>query len=511
VHLLAASHGSTKVTRKTSNQTSNEPVISVSSSSGISNKSQSGIQPECEGEILSLRQGAEQEKFPIQSIAYSDDGGDPKDYGSSKHSRKEKSRGKIPERPARKSASNFPRAKQNATLHPNLTDEKHYKLRVKEFIAESNGYPYEERISKIIRVEDHHANERERLFLYCITENDQNPRYLSLQRSCMLNESLVLSYLYVNELTNHSECKKLGIDKRICNLIEMLDLDKESETNEQYPNRMLNGSIESTAAGEIQIDSSTADKTASATSTEPVITHSDASVPSAFTSKPQMRKKVNLAQFDPSNLIYDPNAVEIREAPPRDQRKQVASYRAPGQGTSHQVPRGHRILTSQDVDKLREIEEYEKKLANDNYAAYTNYSGTKDREIPKEFEVRRAAVSSDEDERTDEQRKYHAEIFQGARPARRNDSTTRSTSGEIKKRQREKSDGNAKSSITYKQNTWVRLLPKIQFSINSSPSKATGLSPYYIEKGRHSVTNLDRDNILRHGDSTDPDIEEFVA
>ena len=66
-------------------------------------------------------------------------------------------------------------------------------------------------------------------------------------------------------------------------------------------------------------------------------------------------------------------------------------------------------------------------------------------------------------------------------------------------------------SITYRQNTWVKLLPKIQFSINSSPSKATGLSPYYIEKGRHAVTNLDRDNILRRGDSTDPDIEEFVA
>jgi hypothetical protein len=53
-----------------------------------------------------------------------------------------------------------------------------------------------------------------------------------------------------------------------------------------------------------------------------------------------------------------------------------------GQATSHQIPRGHRILTSQDVDKLREIEEYEKKVAKDNYAAYTNYSGTKDREIP---------------------------------------------------------------------------------------------------------------------------------
>jgi transposase InsO family protein len=66
-------------------------------------------------------------------------------------------------------------------------------------------------------------------------------------------------------------------------------------------------------------------------------------------------------------------------------------------------------------------------------------------------------------------------------------------------------------SITYRQNNWVKLLPKIQFSINSTPSKATGLSPFYVEKGRHAVTNLDRDNILRRGDSTDPDIDEFVA
>ena len=42
-------------------------------------------------------------------------------------------------------------------------------------------------------------------------------------------------------------------------------------------------------------------------------------------------------------------------------------------------------------------------------------------------------------------------------------------------------------------------------------SLATDLSPYYIERGRHVVTNLDRDNILRRGDSTDLDIEEFVA
>jgi hypothetical protein len=44
------------------------------------------------GNVLSTREEAEEEKLPI--IAHSDECGDPKDYGSSKHNRKEKSRGK---------------------------------------------------------------------------------------------------------------------------------------------------------------------------------------------------------------------------------------------------------------------------------------------------------------------------------------------------------------------------------------------------------------------------------
>jgi hypothetical protein len=69
-------------------------------------------------------------------------------------------------------------------------------------------------------------------------------------------------------------------------------------------------------------------------------------------------------------------------------------------------------------------------------------------EDDREFEIRRAAEPSDEKEPTDEEQKYHKKIFQPARPAFRNDSTTRSTSGEIKKRQREKSAGNAESNKT---------------------------------------------------------------
>jgi hypothetical protein len=40
----------------------------------------------------------------------------------------------------------------------------------------------------------------------------------------MLNESLVLSYLHVNQLTSHPEYRELGIDIRVKEFIEMLDL-----------------------------------------------------------------------------------------------------------------------------------------------------------------------------------------------------------------------------------------------------------------------------------------------
>jgi hypothetical protein len=60
--------------------------------------------------------------------------------------------------------------------------------------------------------------------------------------------------------------------------------------------------------------------------------------------------------------------------------------------------------------------------------------------------------------------------------------------------------------------TTERMIAFVEEAMRMSiTSQATGLSPYYIEKGRHVVTNLDRDNILRQGDSTDPDIDEFVA
>ena len=444
VHLLAASHGTLTSNTKVN---SSKEVHEDPSKTGIQRKYHSGMPVQLNNaeNVLSTREKSEEEKLPI--IAHSDDCGDPKDYGSSKRNRKEKSRAKNPERPAQIPASNFPRAKQNATLHPNLTEEKHYNSRVKDIIAEGkvppHGYPFEERISKIIRVEDHHANERERLFLYCITENDENPRYLSLQKSCTLNESLVLSYLYVNNLTIHPECKKLGIDEKIRTFIKMLDLDGNSKPNEQYQRSYHeNGSRpdnSKAAAGEIQIE---VEPTATnGISIKPTDTQ-DNSAPSAFTSHTQMSRKVDIPMI--CKHTYDSDAVERQEAPPKDQRKQVASHRIPGRGSSQQPARNFRMATSPHVEEQRAIAAHKQEEAEANYAAFTNYSGTLDRQIP----IARKVEAPDEEERSVEKKEHHRKKFRPARPVVRRDSCTRQNSAEIKQQKRERSDDTTGSKET---------------------------------------------------------------
>jgi hypothetical protein len=111
-----------------------------------------------------------------------------KSYNSSKFQKKEKSRGKL-QRQEKEPVSKFPRAKKNATLHPNLTEEKHYNARTKELIAEGRltayNSPYEQKVCKIVRIENHHENERERIFLYSLTGDSANPHYLSLSKATL--------------------------------------------------------------------------------------------------------------------------------------------------------------------------------------------------------------------------------------------------------------------------------------------------------------------------------------
>ena len=79
---------------------------------------------------------------------------------------------------------------------------------------------------------------------------------------------------------------------------------------------------------------------------------------------------------------YDSDAVERQEAPPKDQRKQVASHRIPGRGSSQQPARNFRMATSPHVEEQRAIEAHIEEEAEANYAASTGYSGTLDRQIP---------------------------------------------------------------------------------------------------------------------------------
>jgi hypothetical protein len=67
------------------------------------------------------------------------DSGNMKGYNTSKFEKKEKSGEKLPKRQDSAPTSKFPRAKKNATLHPNLRDQKHYNARTKELIAVRKG------------------------------------------------------------------------------------------------------------------------------------------------------------------------------------------------------------------------------------------------------------------------------------------------------------------------------------------------------------------------------------
>jgi hypothetical protein len=66
--------------------------------------------------------------------------------------------------------------------------------------------------------------------MYCVTGDSANPHYLSLSKAIALNESLILSYLYANKLTEHPEVRKLGIDAKIREFIENLGLEPSPKT-----------------------------------------------------------------------------------------------------------------------------------------------------------------------------------------------------------------------------------------------------------------------------------------
>ena len=48
-----------------------------------------------------------------------------------------------------------------------------------------------------------------------------------------------------------------------------------------------------------------------------------------------------------------------------------------------------------------------------------------------------------------------------------------------------------RTGVNYKQNNWVELLPTVEFAINNSASSAHGLTPFYVEEGRHPLLPAD--------------------
>jgi hypothetical protein len=303
--------------------------------------------------------------------------------------------------------------------------------------------PYEEKLSKIVRIESHHQNERSRLFLYCITGDSKNPHYLSLQKAVSLNESLVYSYLYVNQLTLHPEVQHLGIDKKISKLIENLDLDEDKSFNasEQYqPSQPL----ESAHALDTHMDTQTLGETRS---------HSAEQNPSDHTA---MKGAMNLAQLPPGAITFDNDAVELRRAP---KGKQVAKQFKAGFAGSIAIPRGQRatghraMMTSPQVEMMRAIEQKKREEGADDDTAYRAginaarttgdaawFAATIEadrRDIP----MARVAVTADasssdsgSEHATEEDRKRWKKNFRPARPRADTTQTTRDTTAGIREK-----------------------------------------------------------------------------
>eukprot|EP01050_Picozoa_sp_SAG11_P005762 SAG11_NODE_418_length_9653_cov_2.465564_5_plen_139_part_00 len=69
-------------------------------------------------------------------------------------------------------------------------------------------------------------------------------------------------------------------------------------------------------------------------------------------------------------------------------------------------------------------------------------------------------------------------------------------------------------SISYKQDNWSSLLPRNQFSINSSVSASTGMTcaPFYVEKGRTPIMTIGL--LTSHADNgqhTKHEADEYLA
>ena len=64
--------------------------------------------------------------------------------------------------------------------------------------------------------------------------------------------------------------------------------------------------------------------------------------------------------------------------------------------------------------------------------------------------------------------------------------------------------------VDYQQSNWTRLLPRIVFTINSNEASATGMSPFFVERGREPLLPLDRDSAIVSQEPRREDTKQFL-
>ena len=64
--------------------------------------------------------------------------------------------------------------------------------------------------------------------------------------------------------------------------------------------------------------------------------------------------------------------------------------------------------------------------------------------------------------------------------------------------------------VDYQQSNWTKLLPRIMFTVNSNEASATGMSPFYIERGREPMLPLDRNLAMMTQEPTREDTQQFL-
>ena len=65
--------------------------------------------------------------------------------------------------------------------------------------------------------------------------------------------------------------------------------------------------------------------------------------------------------------------------------------------------------------------------------------------------------------------------------------------------------------VDYEQSNWSRLLPRIVFTINNQETRATGFSPFFVERGREPLLALDSDKAIVSQTPMREDTDEFLA